>query len=309
MRPVVLVSFVCVAAAWTEACASSTQNVTSPSTVKCAVTAAATPTSFSAAGGSGTLTVSTNRECQWSAAAASGWIQLGNSATGQGDATISFSVATNADPGIRKGAISVGDQQIGITQDAAPCAFTVDPRNDSVSGGGGRKMIAVTASNPQCTWTARSDVDWLVVLNGAQGTGSGQVQYEARGTTGPARNGRLLVAGQVVTVTQREGCTVSIASTSQSVAASGGTGNIAVATEAGCVWSAGSNVSWIAITSGKNGNGPGTVAFATAASTGPARSGTLTVAGQTFTVTQASGCSYALAPASRTARPAPVATP
>ena len=298
MPRVVLTLFVYVAAAWAGACESSTQNVTSPSTVKCAVSAAATPTSFSAAGGSGTLTISTNRECQWSAAAASGWIQLGGSATGQGDASISFRVTTNGDPGVRKGTISVADQQVGITQDAAPCVFTVDPRSDSVSGGGGRKTIAVTANSPQCAWTARSDVGWLAVLDGAHGTGNGQVRYEARETTGASRSGTLLVAGQVVTVTQGQGCTASITPTSQSVAASGGTGSISVATEAGCLWSAGSNASWIAITSGQNGNGPGTIAFATAASTGPARSATLTVAGQTFTVSQASGCSYALAPAS-----------
>src|SRR5437764_228687 len=205
---------------------------------------------------------------------------------------LTFTVGTNGDPGVRKGTISVRDQQVGITQDAAPCVFTVDPRSDSVSGGGGRKTVVVNASNPQCTWTARSDTDWLVVLDGAQGTGSGQVRYEARATTGPTRSAKLLVADQVVTVTQRQGCTPSITPTSQSVAASGGTASIAVAAEAGCVWSAESNASWIAITSGQNGNGSGTVAFATAASTGPARSGTLTVAGQTFTVAQAAGCSY-----------------
>jgi hypothetical protein len=41
------------------------------------------------------------------------------------------------------------------------------------------------------------------------------------------------------------------------------------------------------------------VQFTAAASTGPARTGTLTVAGQTFTLTQASGCSYALVPPSQ----------
>src|SRR5438552_17653137 len=107
MPRVALAMFVSVAAAWAGACESSTQNVTSPSTVKCAVSAAATPASFSAAGGSGTLTVATNRECQWSAAAAGGWIQLGGSTTGQGDASISFTVAANGDPGVRKGTISV----------------------------------------------------------------------------------------------------------------------------------------------------------------------------------------------------------
>jgi Putative binding domain, N-terminal/Viral BACON domain len=288
-----------VAAAWAGACSSSTQNVTSPSTVKCAVTAAATPASFSAGGGSGTLTVSTNRECQWSAAVASAWIQLGGSATGQGDASLSFSVAANGDPAVRRGAISVGDQQVGITQDAAACVFTVDPRSDSVNAGGGRKTIAVTASSPQCAWTARSDADWLAVVDGAQGTGSGRVTYEARATTGPTRTGTLLVASQAVTVTQAQGCTTSITPTIQSAAAGGGTGSIAVAAEAGCQWSAASNASWIAITSAPSGNGPGTITFAIAASTGPARSGTLTVAAQTFTVNQASGCSFTPAPASQ----------
>src|SRR3954468_17083066 len=88
MRHVVLVFAGYVAAASATGCSSTSQNVTSPSTVKCAVTAAATPTSFAAAGGSGTVTISTNRECQWSAAAESGWIQLG-SVTGQGEASIS----------------------------------------------------------------------------------------------------------------------------------------------------------------------------------------------------------------------------
>ncbi|HSL22872.1 MAG TPA: BACON domain-containing protein [Vicinamibacterales bacterium] len=273
--------------------------MTSPSTAKCATSASATPASFSAAGGSGTLAITTNRECPWSAAPASGWIQLDGAASGQGTANVSFKVAANADPVVRSGAISVGDQQVGITQEAAPCVFTVNPRDDSVDAAGGRKTIAVTASSAQCAWTARSDVDWLVIVEGAQGTGNGQVTYEARATAGPTRSGTLLVAGQVVTVTQAQGCSASITPNSQSAPASGGTGSVAVATEAGCPWSASSNVSWIVITSGQTGTGPGTVAFSLNASSGPARSGTLTVAGHTFTVNQASGCSYALAPASQ----------
>ena len=44
---------------------------------------------------------------------------------------------------------------------------------------------------------------------------------------------------------------------------------------------------WIALVSGANGNGAGAVTFSVAANTGTARTGTLTIAGQTFTVTQA----------------------
>ena len=56
---------------------------------------------------------------------------------------------------------------------------------------------------------------------------------------------------------------------------------------AGCTWTAASNVPWISISSGTPGSGDGTVAFAVEMNgTGAPRSGTLTVAGQVFTVNQ-----------------------
>lgn len=281
------------------ACSSSTQSVTSASTVKCAVTAAATPTSFSAAGGSGTLEVSTYRECQWDAVAATPWIQLDDTSTRTGAANISFRVAANVDPASRNGMINVADAKVGITQDAATCVFSVDPRSATVPAGGGRQTVSVTASSPKCTWTAQSQSDWLGVLDAGQRTGSGQLTYEAHGTTGPVRTGTLLVAGQVVTVTQTQGCTTSIAPSGQNVPASGGTGTVAVATDAACPWSARSDAPWIVITSGQAGNGPGTVGFSVGAWVGPTRSGTLTVDGHPVTVTQASGCRYMIDSASQ----------
>ena len=68
----------------------------------------------------------------------------------------------------------------------------------------------------------------------------------------------------------------------------------------GCDWTAVSNDPWITITAVKDDVDDDDVAFSVApnfASTAP-RVGTLTIAGLTFTVTQA-GCTYALAPASR----------
>jgi hypothetical protein len=299
MRRIAVALFVAVAAAWAVTCGSSSQTVTSPSTTKCAVTATATPTAFPAAGGSGTLSVATNRECQWSVAAGSGWIQLGSGTSGQGDASVPFSVAANADPAGRKGDIIVGGQQVGITQDAAPCVFTVSPRNDSINADGGRKSLSVTANSSPCAWTAQSNADWLTIVSGAQGTGNGQVTYEARGTTGPTRSGTLLVAGQAVTITQSQGCSISLAPTSQNVAANGGTGTIVVTTAVGCQWSAQSDSAWIAVTSGQSGTGAGSVTFSVNASNGPARTGTVTVGGYAFTITQASGCQYTIDPVSQ----------
>src|SRR5512134_306406 len=261
--------------AW--ACGSSTQTVTGPSTSKCAVSANAQPTTFSASGGNGTLTVNTNRECQWSAGSSGGWIQLGSNAAGQGEGSLSFSVVANPDPAQRRGAITIGSEQIAITQEAAPCIFTVSPTSETVTPAGERRTLTVTANGAGCAWTARSETEWLSIVEGQQGTGSGQVVYEARATSGPSRTGTLVVAGHSVTVTQGVGCSTAITPTSQSVGASGGSGAITVNTAAGCAWSAQSDVSWIQITGGQSGSGPGSVTFSVSAWNGPARTGTLRV--------------------------------
>ena len=84
------------------------------------------------------------------------------------------------------------------------------------------------------------------------------------------------------------GCTFSFPPSSESFPASGGTGSVAVMAPDGCMWTAASNDHWISITSGSSGNGNGTVEYSAAANTGSSsRTGTMTIAGQTFTVTQA----------------------
>jgi Zn-dependent metalloprotease len=83
-------------------------------------------------------------------------------------------------------------------------------------------------------------------------------------------------------------CSYSISPTSASYAAGGGTGSVSVTATAGCAWTAASNAAFISITSGSSGTGSGTVSYSVAANTGTtSRTGTLTIAGQTFTVTQA----------------------
>jgi Zn-dependent metalloprotease len=83
-------------------------------------------------------------------------------------------------------------------------------------------------------------------------------------------------------------CTFSISPTSASQPAGGGTGSVTVTAGAGCAWTAVSNATFITITSGSSGSGNGTVNYSVASNAGTgSRTGTLTIAGQTFTVTQA----------------------
>jgi BACON domain-containing protein len=83
-------------------------------------------------------------------------------------------------------------------------------------------------------------------------------------------------------------CSFSISPFSQSFDAAGGTGTVSVQTSNNCAWTATSGVTWITVVSGTSGIGNGTVTFQVAVNiTGQARTGTLTIAGQTFTVNQA----------------------
>ena len=68
-----------------------------------------------------------------------------------------------------------------------------------------------------------------------------------------------------------------------------GRDNASVQVEAAgwCDWSATSNTGWIRVTSGGRGSGPGSVSYAVTANPNPtARTGTLSIGGWTFTVTQ-----------------------
>jgi hypothetical protein len=73
---------------------------------------------------------------------------------------------------------------------------------------------------------------------------------------------------------------------------------LSVSTGTSCSWTAVSNVSWITISSGASGSGIGAVNYVVAANaTTAVRTGTVTVAGQTVTFTQAAGsCTYTVTP-------------
>jgi Zn-dependent metalloprotease len=107
--------------------------------------------------------------------------------------------------------------------------------------------------------------------------------------TGTGSTGWVVDDVRLYTCTSVQTCTYSISPTSTTVQPTGGTGSVAVTASSGtCGWTATSNApSWITINSGASGTGNGTVSYTVAAYTGKTnRTGTLTIAGKTFTVTQ-----------------------
>jgi glucose/arabinose dehydrogenase len=83
-------------------------------------------------------------------------------------------------------------------------------------------------------------------------------------------------------------CTFNISPTSVNYPRPGGSGSVAVAASVGCSWTAVSNVSWITIVGPSSGSGNGSVSYSVATYTGKPkrRTGTATIAGRTFSVTQ-----------------------
>jgi photosystem II stability/assembly factor-like uncharacterized protein len=114
---------------------------------------------------------------------------------------------------------------------------------------------------------------------------------------------RTFFAGRNFTLTvsqPSDPCTFSLSSSSLFMSYNGGASDIDVATPGGCPWTAVSNSpSFISVLSGASGSGNGRVRYSVAANSGGARSGTLTIAGISYTINQAAaGCSYALDPPS-----------
>jgi len=87
---------------------------------------------------------------------------------------------------------------------------------------------------------------------------------------------------------RKSSCTYSINPTSATFGAGGGSGSVNVTAPSGCPWTVSNVPSWITITSGSSGSGNGTVSYTVAPnSSTSSRTATLTIAGQSFTVTQA----------------------
>ena len=208
-----------------------------------------------------------------------------------------------ADSDTGKGGLSAGDNIAGSSPTVGGvnaylftvnnlCAYSASPDNASVSASAGTGGYNVTTT-PGCSWTAVSNQPWLTVNSGS-GTASGQVSYSVTTNTLNPRTGTITAGNSTFTVNQAGGCQFSLSAPNTTFGSVGGVGGFSINGLATCNWSAVSNDAWITINGASNGSGSGNIAFTVAANTGIARTGTISVGGQTFTINQSIGCSYSL---------------
>jgi outer membrane protein assembly factor BamB len=96
-------------------------------------------------------------------------------------------------------------------------------------------------------------------------------------------------------------CAYSINPLSKSFTSLGAEDTVNVVAPNGCGWTATSNASWIVLTSAASGTGNGVVTYMLRDNFGGPRTGTLSIAGQTFTVSQdgINNCTFSVSPKSK----------
>lgn len=163
----------------------------------------------------------------------------------------------------------------------AAVTISVSAKTVQKSGGGGTITVSGTGA-----WTAVADSSWITIKSGSSGDGDGKVMFTVgENTTADTRIGHINVNDSVYTITQY-GYAATISPSSVTVDRNGASGTISVTTEAGITWTAKANVDWLTV-SPTSGRSVGTVTYTVAAYPGVvSRSGSITIAGNTFTVTQ-----------------------
>ncbi len=166
---------------------------------------------------------------------------------------------------------------------ASSCTYSLQTTTIHMPGAGGLPYIGVTTW-PACTWNVVGLPDWITSPASSKGAGGATLTVAAN--LGAARQATISVAGIAVTVTQDAACTYTLDPPSANFPLAGGSAVVNVATGSGCPWSASSTLAWMTVTGSASGSGNGSVTLQASPDAGAARSGTVTIAGLPYTVSE-----------------------
>jgi hypothetical protein len=235
------------------------------------------------------LTMNVAYPCPWSAVTTNDWIMITTNAAGAGTNDIWYTVDPNPVPFQRVGAIQVEGQTCVITQRPANCTFSITPSTTEHGYGATSNWFTLNTLNG-CSWSASTTNDWITIASGFGGTNSSDVGYTIQSNTNfTQRLGYIMADGQTFTITQRSAiCSFSLSPTHRDHGYTAKTNTAFVDTAPGCGWNVENTNTWIAIQSGANGIGTGTVTYAISSNlnTTP-RIGWFKVDDKTFSITQA----------------------
>lgn len=260
-----------------------------PLAAQCSFSISPSSASFNSGGGNGLITIAASSPaCSRTATSNVPWITVSFGSPGTGAGTVGYTVNANNSMSSRSGTLTIAGQTFSVTQAGAICMFNLSAQSAIASPAGDTIDFSFTTS---CNWSITTAANWITFNTPTNGTGDGMVELvAAANTTANARTATITVGNQTFTVSQGgSNCTAALNPSSASFPNAGGAGTFAFSTS--CSWTAATTANWITITSPASGTADSTVSFTVAANTGgSSRTGTITVLGQTFTVTQAPLC-------------------
>ena len=255
----------------------------------CTYTVSSSGATLEAAGGTGSVTVTTAPTCRWTAASDSGWVTV-QSASGLGTATVPFVVAPNAGAN-RNATITIGGRSVAVTQNGpSHCTYSLSAPRATFAVEGGFDLVQVNAP-AGCPWTASSNASWVTPQT-PSGVGTTFLSYSVAANTGAIRDATLTIAGIAFPITQAAlaNCTFSLSSSGATHGGSASTGSVDLTGPSSCSWTTSASASWITVTSSPSGNGAATVTYAVSINESDnARSGALTIGGVPYTISQGPG--------------------
>jgi hypothetical protein len=95
---------------------SGTVHKLTPTITSCSYQIAPTSASFPSAGGTGSIAVTANSGCQWTALSNKKWITINSGASGTGNGSVTYSVARNQGRNPRQGTIAVAGTTFVVNQ-------------------------------------------------------------------------------------------------------------------------------------------------------------------------------------------------
>ncbi|HMJ88732.1 MAG TPA: immunoglobulin domain-containing protein, partial [Candidatus Acidoferrum sp.] len=239
----------------------------------------------------GSVTITTANNCSWTVQNTNSWISFPGygslqSVTGTNTTNFTYLVSPNTTGIERSGALNINGHVFTVTQ--RPCSYAVAPLSRTHGYLSESGTVEITAG-ALCGWNVANINNWLTIESGASGAGTGIIVYRvSQNPRGETRTATFTVAGKTVTIAQGgKPCLFTISPEEFAFGEAGGTGEVFVATEPGCPWPVENVPSWITIVPGTR-EGPGRVTYIAAQNTGPERASTMTIAGQDYSVSQAS---------------------
>ncbi len=205
---------------------------------------------------------------------------------------VGFRVANNPSWDSRRGTVDVtwgisGIMQYQVRQSGG--TLDVSPETAGIGYNGGNGEVEILETTTPNYWTAESDSSWLTITSGSSGTGQGTVGYHvAANPFYSSRSGTITIGKKTVAVSQATRPLVfSLNPYEKTFSNSGGSTFVQVYGPPDHSWTAQESLPWVTITSGSSGTGDGTVFYSVDANPDLGlRSGTITIAGETYSITQ-----------------------